>query len=523
MKRPCQITTKTLLASCIAGIVGSGWLLGPMVCAQIAGPASIVSWVIAGLLMMLVASTFVQLASIQPTTGGTVRYFQMHYGHFAGFAFSLITWLAWVAVAPIETMALIQYSANYMPSLMTTGPMPVLSIKGMLVAMASITLMTYINNKGISVVSVFNHVIVCFKLLIPIVTVVLLFSHHSTSFHAVQTQGFMPYGVKSIFEALPMAGVIYSFIGFNPAIQLSAELATPKRSLPIAVFGALLICMLLYTLIQIAFIVALPASSLAKGWGALHFTGATGPFAGLLAMMGFVFFVKMLYADAIISPFGTGVVQSMATSRMTVAMAANTYFPRSLMRLNQCGSPTRAMIVNMVMGYMFFLPFPSWQKMVVFLSSCLVMGYVVGPMSLMIANQGKNSFRHSIQGVVALTVCSCMIYWSGWAVVSKIAMVFAAAYVILWLKVCFAPCAEINRARLHIKRGLWVIIYMVGLSIISYCGTFAGRGFVPFGVDIALLLMLSALVYLFAAITTQQTSAPQVCEFAAGGVIPVSA
>ena len=83
-----------LLTAAIAGIVGSGWLLGPLSCVRIAGPASVISWVLGGLLMMIVASTFVILARSLQIAGGTVRFFQLSYGHFAGFSFSWIARLA---------------------------------------------------------------------------------------------------------------------------------------------------------------------------------------------------------------------------------------------------------------------------------------------------------------------------------------------------------------------------------------------------------------------------------------------
>ena len=129
-----SFNTLVILASSVAGIVGSGWLLGPLVCAKMAGPAAIMTWIMGGFLMMIVAATFVVLTCKNPIAGGTVRYFQLHYGHFAGFSFSWIAWLAWVAVPPIETMALIQYSASYIPHLMTTESVPVLTPLGIIVA-----------------------------------------------------------------------------------------------------------------------------------------------------------------------------------------------------------------------------------------------------------------------------------------------------------------------------------------------------------------------------------------------------
>ena len=51
-----------------------------------------------------------------------------------------------------------------------------------------------------------------------------------------------------------------------------------------------------------------------------HICRSNAAFVGLLGMLGFVWFVKALYVDAIVSPFGTAMVQAMTTSRLTYAM-----------------------------------------------------------------------------------------------------------------------------------------------------------------------------------------------------------
>jgi len=70
-----SIGTWGLLFAAVGGIVGSGWLFGPYYAARIAGPAAILSWVIGGCLMMVIAMTFAELSSTFPLAGGTVRFF----------------------------------------------------------------------------------------------------------------------------------------------------------------------------------------------------------------------------------------------------------------------------------------------------------------------------------------------------------------------------------------------------------------------------------------------------------------
>ena len=491
----------TLLCSSIAGIVGSGWLLSPLVSARIAGPASIITWLIAGLMMMVVATTFVKLSKIMPLTGGTVRFFQMSHGHFAGFGFSFIAWLGWVAVSPIETMALLQYSAHYIPHIMTAGVSPVLTDEGMMIAVLLVSIISIINNYGVRVYSKVNSFILMFKIIIPATTVVLLLCSHYEIHNVVSTGGFMPYGVQSIFKALPLAGIIYCFIGFNPAIQMAAE-AKSTKAIPIAIYGSLLVCIVLYTMIQAAFVMAIPSPSIAHGWQNLSFVGDTAPFVGLLSIFGLVFFVKALFIDAAVSPFGTALVQSMATSRLTYAMAENGYFPKALMKLNKHGSPTRAIIVNTIVGAAFFLPFPSWQHMVAFLSISLVMGYVAGPMSLMILSDVKASALSRFKKVkthglcvIALYICNLMIFWSGWAVVAKIATVFSLGYVILAVMMMTSKKARQEIGPLNITRGFWVILYMAGITALSYLSSFGGDHVIPFGMDFVVMAVFTIMVY----------------------------
>ena len=494
----------TLLSSAIAGIVGSGWLLGPLACAKIAGPASIITWLLAGLLMMVVASTFVMLTRAIPIAGGTVRFFQISYGHFAGYSFAWIAWLAWVAVSPVETMALIQYSSNYIPELMTTGASPILTPVGMLLAMVCIAVITIINSYGVRAYGKINNIILAFKLMIPVITVVILFQHKFQIHNFTAVNGFMPHGIQSIFSALPLAGVIYSFIGFNPAIQLASESTKPRRDIPIAVFGSLIICTILYVLIQTAFIGALPSNSIKHGWSAIAYAGDNGPFVGLLTAFGFIWFVKVLYIDAAISPFGTAMVQAMATSRLTYAMSENRYFPKGFMQINQHGAPKRALLFNMMIGFIFFLPFPSWQHLVGFLVSCLVLGYVVGPMSLMILCQTHperfgNLSKKLIHGlcITAFYICNLMIFWSGWHVIYKIMILFVIGYIVLAFNILFAKKQK-RIGNLDVIRGSWVIIYMIGMTIISYLSSFGGKHIIPFGIDFAVIGIFSITIYFLA-------------------------
>src|SRR3990167_5526764 len=282
MKFQRNITTVGLLFTAVGGIVGSGWLFGSFYAAKIAGPAAIFSWLLGGCMMMVIALTFAELATMFPVAGGTVRFIQMSHGTFVSYTMAWISWLAAVIVAPIETMAALQYAANYIPSLAHMTPQGVeLTHLGILVAAILMLIMCALNMIGIKLFSKTNNVIVIWKLVIPFLTVFILLAHFNAA-HLIAYGGFMPYGLHGVVAALPAAGVIFSFIGYSPAIQLAGESKNPQKAIPIAILGSLTICIVLYSCLQFVFIGAVQSSALMHGWAALRFSGDTGPIAGII-------------------------------------------------------------------------------------------------------------------------------------------------------------------------------------------------------------------------------------------------
>ena len=128
----------------------------------------------------------------------------------------------------------------------------------------------------------------------------------------------MPFGFHGVFSAMATGGVIFAYQGFEQAVQLGGESANPRRNIPIAVIGAMLIGVVIYMLLQVAFIGALEPSDLKHGWSKLAFNGLVGPFAGLASAVGLGWLAILLYIDAAISPGGTGLLYTGTSARVVV-------------------------------------------------------------------------------------------------------------------------------------------------------------------------------------------------------------
>lgn len=494
-----SIGTLSLLFAAVGGIVGSGWLLGPFFVAKFAGPSSILSWVLGGLLMILIALTFAELSTSFPVAGGSVRFLQLSHGPLVSFAMSWIGWLASVAVAPIETMALLNYAANYLPWLMKyVNGVHVLTTPGLVAAALLLYFLCVLNVVGVKVLTKTNSTVVVLKLLVPITTIILLFSL-SFSWQNFTAHGFAAGGLHGILAALPSAGVIFSFIGYSPAIQLAGEAKNPQRSLPIAIVGSLVICLVLYVLLQTVFIGSLPASAYADGWDRLQFAGDAGPFAGIAMALGLAWFAKILFIDAAVSPYGTALIYTATAGRMCYALAQNGFLPDFFLKVNRFGIPARVIFLNFVIGMFLFLPFPTWQNMMSFLVSSFVFSFAVGPLSLIVLRKTMPQQPRPFQVpaaqwfcLTAFYVCNLIVYWTGWTINSKMLIAIVLGYVVLAIYKQTRHGAHLD---LQWAKAWWMFFYIGIIGMVSYLGSFDGKGVIPFGWDFLVLAVVSWVIF----------------------------
>lgn len=505
MKFRRNISSMGLLFAAVGGIVGSGWLFGPMYAAQIAGPAAILSWVIGGFLMILIALTFAELATTFPVAGGMVQFGEMSHGSLVSFTIGWMVWVSSVVVAPVETLALLQYAANYIPGIVkTVSHTKILTGLGITFAAVLMFLMCILNWLGAKFFSKTSVGIVSIKLFVPILTLITLFL---IDFHPGNLElggGFLPYGWHGVFAALPLGGVIFSFIGYSPAIQLAAEAKNPQKTLPFAIIGSVFICIFLYALLQLGFIGALHPSYVVKGWHALSFKGDAGPFAGILMSLGITWLVVVIYADAFISPFGTAYIYTTSTGRVSYALSKIGFFPRSLRKLNKHGAPMRAILVNYFIGLLLFLPFPGWQAMVSFLISCFVIAYSVGPIALLglrkLQPQTERPFRlpfaHAIT-LVAFYVCNLLVFWTGWVTVSRLLIALIIGFAVYGIDY-YQQLKTTAHAEFW-RQARWLLPYLLGIGVISYLGSFGhGKNILTFGPDFIVIAVFTVTIFYFA-------------------------
>jgi len=501
-----------LLFASVGSIIGSGWLFGALNASTQAGPAAIISWAIGGIMILLIALVYAELGTMFPLSGGVVRYPHLSFGSFASYTTGWITWVAVATTAPIEVEAALQYATKYYPftvekTLADGTAVQTLTPVGYGVAAALLAVFVVVNYYGIRWFARINNALVWWKL--GIITLVII-AFLLTAFHGANftSYGFKPEGWHGVFTAIATSGIVFSYLGFRQGIELAGETTNPKRNVPIAVIGSVLLTGVIYVALQIAFVGALSPSILGKshGWAHLSFANDFGPLAALASLLGLGWLAVLLYADAIISPGDTGLIYTTITSRISYAMARNENAPRSLANTTERGVPLVSLLVTFVIGLIVFLPFPSWQQLVGFITSATVMSFASGPLVLSSLRRQvpdhERPFRlpggHIIP-VLAFWCSNLIVYWSGWDIVWKLMVSVLLGFVLL----AIFHTTGAARQPLDFKSGAsWLFPWLGGTTLISWLGDYGGgTGVIGFGWSILILLALSIAVYAIAVAT----------------------
>jgi len=501
-----EVSTVGLLFFSLGSIIGSGWLFGALYASQVAGPAAIISWVIGGLVMLILALVHAELGGMYPVAGGSARYPHFAFGSMAGFAIGWIVWVGSVTVAPIEVLAVTTYLVQWFPWMMVSqGGTEVLTAFGILFSVALMGVFTIINLLGVGSLAKSNNVIMIWKVAIPFLAVIVLIAVAFTPSNFTTHGGFAPFGITGILSALGVGGIVFAYQGFEQAIQLGGETHNPGRNIPLAVIGSMIIGVILYIGLQLAFLGALRPSELTDGWANISFPADAGPFAGIATVVGVGWLATLIYIDAMVSPGGTGLIYIGASSRLSFALGRNHYIPHQFGYLTERGTPIVSIIASFLIGCVAFLPFPAWSALVEFIISATVMGYAAVPLAFGAMRRQEpdhpRPFRLPAGEVIALgafAVANLVIYWTGWDILWRLYIAIAIGFVLLGVGRIVNPSEFIPR--LDFRSSSWLWPYFIGLGILSYLSPtdFGGTGLLPFGIDIVIVAAFSVAIYYYA-------------------------
>jgi amino acid transporter len=436
-----QISLVGLIALAVSVQVGSGWLLATLAAASIAGPASIVTWVLGAVFFGIIGVSWMELGAMLPRSGAGVRYPRLTHGAFLSWFNGWGYLIATLSLPVIEAQAVLTYVGGHwhgLGFLKVVNGTTVLSWRGTFVGFALLCAFFLLNSFGAKLLSESNKIVTIWKLVIPTVTAGLMFTAFSSSNFTIGG-GFAPMGGGAVLGALATGGIVFAYSGLRQILDFGGEVVNPQRNIPIAiVVGGLILPLVIYILLQIGFIGAVDWTSAGVHPG--HWAGLKGshwesaPLLNAVTAAGFGWFATVLLTDAALSPSATGWVILGIGTRTVYSMSVNKELPKGFQRINRFGTPLLALAACTVVGFLFFFPAPSWYLFVGMVSIALTLSYVMGGPVVAVLRRTAPDFPRPVRlkavnfwAVVGYIASLLLIYFAGWfSLINLFTVVFLA-------------------------------------------------------------------------------------------------
>ena len=497
-----------LMFTGLGSIIGSGWLFGAWRAAQLAGPGAVYAWIIGAVVILFVAFTYAELGAMFPESGGAARYGHYSHGTLVGFVAGWAAWIAIVSVIPVEAEASVQYMSSwpwawahalYVHAANGQGE---LSHAGLWIAAVLVVIYFLVNFWSVKVFANTNSAITFFKLIVPAATAVALMcsSFHAENFHIGVHGGPHVGNLAAILTAVATSGIVFSYNGFQNPVNLAGEARNPGRSVPFAIFGSIALSTVVYLMMQVAFLGSVSPDHLGEGWAALEYSS---PFAQLALALNLNWLALLLYADAFVSPSGTGSTYTAATARMLYAMERNGTVPAVLGRVHpKYGIPRPAMWFNLLVSFIFLFFFRGWGKLAAVISVATIITYLVVPISVIVLRRTAPNLHRPLRvpglpvlAPLAFVLATLMLFWARWPHTGQIMLLL-----ILPLPVYLYYQAKGNWRdfRRQLRASWWLLAYLIAITVLSWAGSkeFEGHDYIGYGWD-QLSVAVTSLAFYF--------------------------
>ena len=291
----------------IGGTIGTGIFVLTATAASKAGPAMMISFVICGVVCLLTALAYSELAAMMPVSGSAYTFSYATFGEvpawIVGWGLALEYAIACSAVAVGWSGYMVglvnRFFNTVVPPTFVHGPFDAtpgtINIPAMFIAAAVTTLLVI----GTKESARFNAVLVMIKILALCMFLALALPVvHMANFTPFMPNGFFSHEVPDPFKPGIMASVgvsaaaatiFFAFVGFDSVSTAAEETINPNRNIPIGLIGALGISTVLYILVGFAAtgsVGAQPTSDLAKSSEALAYVLKTINFPGAANLLG---------------------------------------------------------------------------------------------------------------------------------------------------------------------------------------------------------------------------------------------
>jgi len=319
----------------IGGIIGAGLFVGSSTSIATVGPAVVVSYALAGLMVLLVMRMLSEMATAFPGAGAFTEFVRIGLGHWSGFVSGWLYWYFWVVVVAIEAIAGAVILQLWLP------------FETWQIGVVLLALMTAINLMSTRSYGEFEFWFSSLKVGAIIAFIAIagayafgLTSDGPTFANLTAHGGFAPAGGIAILSGV--TSVIFALCGAEIATIAAAESEDPARTVA-RLTGSVALRILLFYVVSIALIVSIvPWTQIVPG---------VSPFATTLELMqvpAAATIMNIVVLIAVLSCLNSGLY---VTSRVLFTLAAKGDAPQWLVAVNRRQVPARAILIASLFGY----------------------------------------------------------------------------------------------------------------------------------------------------------------------------
>ncbi len=328
----------------IGSIIGADIYIASAFGADLLGPASLIVWLVAGLIAMTIAINFSYCALISPDVGGPYAYARDVKGNFFGFIVGWSLFLAeWASIA-VFPAAFTQYFMFLYPNLTVIDQA---ILKGIFILIIMIT-----NLIGVKAAGKANDILTIGKLGPLFIFVVFGIFYIITNPTTLgNLQPFFQGDIINFGQALVL--IFWAYAGFEISTIPAGEIEKPHKTIPKAIMIGMTIVILFYIISNFVVLAVVPESILKSSVAPLDSAAQIiFNYSPLVMTIG----VFMIWLGALISITGSNESGMIGTSRLAYALSIDGLFPKFFSKIHpKYKTPYLSVIVISLSAYVFSL------------------------------------------------------------------------------------------------------------------------------------------------------------------------
>ncbi|MFJ8357912.1 amino acid permease [Streptomyces sp. NPDC093984] len=326
----------TMLA--ISGAIGAGLFLGAGAGIHTAGPGILISYSLAGLLMVLVMRMLAEMAVAQPNSGSFSVYAEKAFGRWAGFTVGWLYWWLLVVVVAAEATGAAAIAHSWLPA-----------VPQWTFVLAFMAALTCVNLFNVGHFGEFEFwfgaikvtAVVAFLVLGTLAVFGLLPGSHPVGLtNLTDHGGFLPHGASGALTGL--LAVVFSFGGMELVTIAAAESPNPSQAVAKATRTVIARLLLFYIGSVALMVLLLPWNSA---------SAATSPFVTVLQRIGIPASAGLMNVVVLTSLLSALNSNLYGASRMAFSLAQRRDAPQSLLNVSRAGVPRRAVLASVSFGF----------------------------------------------------------------------------------------------------------------------------------------------------------------------------